>query len=83
MSTRKAHGEAPPALVRLIFVRPAEERGVNLDSVPEILQPQIFIGGVLVVIVIRDRESDDRRVVGCWKRYMGMLPPTVGKRTGS
>ena len=36
----------------------ASMRGVAVDAVPEILQPQVFVGGMLVVVVIGDGQAD-------------------------
>jgi hypothetical protein len=36
----------------------AHHRRVGFDSVPQVLQSQIFVGGVLIVVVINDRKSN-------------------------
>ena len=37
-----------------------QNRGVDFDSVPQILQTQVFIGAMLIIVVIGDRQDQDR-----------------------
>ena len=48
---------------RTIPIKAGEDGSIHLNGIPEILQPKIFVRGVLVVIVIRDRYPDNRRVI--------------------
>jgi hypothetical protein len=41
-----------------------EQGSVDLNSIPQILLAQIFVFGVLVVVVIGDRKTNDRRIAG-------------------
>src|ERR1043166_325354 len=41
----------------------AEERRENFDAVPEILETDVFVRGVLIVVVVRDWECDDGNIV--------------------
>jgi hypothetical protein len=41
----------------------AEKGGEDFDAVPEILKAQVFVGGVLIVVVVRDGKGDDGTVV--------------------
>src|SRR5207244_8874886 len=44
-------------LNRLAKIR--EQRREHLDAIPEILYPQVLVGGVLIVVVVHDRKSDN------------------------
>ena len=39
---------------------PRHQCCVDLDPQPEVLDPEIFVGRVLVVVVVGDRHDDDR-----------------------
>jgi hypothetical protein len=61
-------GEAPrPECGRvclvLRIVQAAKKSGEDFDAVPEILETQVFVGGVLIVVVVRDGKGDYRNVV--------------------
>jgi len=49
----------------------AKEGGKNIHAVPEILEPKIFVSGVLIVVVVRDREGNHGRFAGCFKKIDG------------
>src|SRR5207245_5228348 len=36
-----------------------EQRREHLNAIPEILYPQVLVGGVLIVVVVHDRKSDN------------------------
>src|SRR5260370_8069440 len=40
-----------------------EQRFVDLDPVPQVPQAEVLVRGVLVVVVVGDRQPDDRRAV--------------------
>jgi hypothetical protein len=44
--------------VVLSALQTAEKSGENFDAVPEILETEIFVRGVLIVVVVRDGEGD-------------------------
>src|SRR5205807_9076604 len=44
-------------LNRLAKIR--EQRREHLDAIPEILYPQVLVGGVLIVVVAHDLKSDN------------------------
>ena len=51
-----------------------EQRSHRFDSVPQILQTQILIGGVLIVVVIRDGDSDGARLCSALHRSQRHAP---------
>jgi len=53
------------AASRRSWLRHCDERGHCLDAVPQVLEAQILIGGVLIVVVIGNRDGDGVRV---WRR---------------
>src|SRR2546427_11214047 len=54
-------GKRPRPQARVpCFVEPSENRRVGLDAVPQVLQPEVLVGRVLVVVVVRDGKADDR-----------------------
>ena len=53
-------------LVLRVF-QPGKKRSENFDAVPEILETQIFVRGVLVVVVVGNWENDDWRFACLFK----------------
>ena len=47
----------------LASTKTGEKRGVNFNPVSEILKAAVFVGRMLVVVVIRDRQPNHRRLV--------------------
>src|SRR5438105_9513557 len=45
-----------------------EQRRVDVDAIPQILQAQVLVRGVLIVVVIRDWNSDHRRASAVLKQ---------------
>src|SRR5207247_7883845 len=41
-------------------VQAAQDRRVGLDAVPQVLEAEVLVGGVLVVVVVGDGKADDR-----------------------
>jgi len=57
---RKSHTPAIELVLRAI--QGTEKGGEDFDSVPEVLETQVFVGGVLIVVVVRDGEGDHGNV---------------------
>jgi hypothetical protein len=60
-----------------------EEARLRLDSIPKILLTEVLVCGVLIVVVIRDWQTITGVLFGCWNKYIGILPPNVGRRIES
>src|SRR5258707_7861527 len=48
-----------------------DEGGHGFDAVPEVLQAEVFVGGVLVVIVVGDGDADGAGVCGSFHGVEG------------
>ena len=59
----------------------SHEGGHQVDAVPKILQADVFVCGVLVVVVVHDRDADQGTPSSCSITYSGTLPPIVGSFT--
>ena len=46
----------------------SEKSRKDFDTIPEILEAKILIGGVLVVVVVRDRECNHREILVTLKK---------------
>src|SRR5215470_13082606 len=50
---------------RVLFpfhTEPRQQSGAGLNAVPEVLDAEVLVGGVLVVVMVDDRDPDDRRL---------------------
>src|SRR5438270_11058598 len=45
-----------------------EETREDFDAIPEILQTDVLVGGVLIIVVVRDWQTDHWRVVRLLKK---------------
>lgn len=44
-----------------VLLRSGQDAGEDLNSVPKILQAQVFVGAVLVVVMVHNGQADHRR----------------------
>src|SRR5512146_3165085 len=56
---------------RNVSAQPREQRSENINAVPQILQPQVLVGGMLIVVVVGDGYADYRRVLLPFKQVHG------------
>ena len=54
--------------------------GHGFDAVPQILQAEVFVGGVLVVVVVGDGDADGAGVGGALHGIERDGPPKVGQK---
>src|SRR4030081_900308 len=69
-----------PLILRVL--QSAEKGGENFEAVPEILEADVFVGGVLVVVVVRDGEGDDRDVVAVLEKIHRKAAAGGGQEDG-
>jgi hypothetical protein len=60
-----------------------EETRIDLDSIPKILQAEVLVPRVLIIVVVRNWQIDHGRVARLLNKYIGILPPIVGRWIGS
>src|SRR5215831_12832798 len=58
-------------------VQPHQKRGKNVDAVPQVFKPQILVGGVLVVVVIDDRQDEKGRAENILEQIKRQAAPHV------
>jgi hypothetical protein len=62
--------------------QPLKKPHIYLDPIPQILQADVLVGGVLVVVVVGDGEDQNRRVVRLLEEVHGDAAAEGGDADG-